>query len=66
MIVTDIKGNNLVVGDRVVYACKTRYTANGTLLELHITAINNIKGTVQMGRYRATKPHKQILKMGNE
>lgn len=60
-MIKDIEGNVLNIGDFVYYARKHDYKANGELVKCIITDIKN--NTVIMGRYTATGPDKQLVKI---
>ena len=62
MIVTDIEGNILNVGDEVYYARKQNSYANGELKKVTITKIVS-EFEVKMGRYTSTEPYKQLIKI---
>lgn len=61
MIVKDIEGTILQVGDVVYYARKRNYTANGELVESVITSITT-NGFVKMDKMTSTSPNSQIIK----
>lgn len=60
-MIKDIEGNILQVGDLVYYARKANYHAKGELVKCTITAIVNSE--VRMGKYTATNPDRQIVKV---
>ena len=61
MTVRDIAGNILQVGDKVYYARKNPYHANGYLVDTEITSIQ-MDGNVKMGKLTSTSPDTQLVK----
>jgi hypothetical protein len=61
MIVKDIEGTILQIGDVVYYARKRNYTANGELVEATITSIH-VNGNVSLGKWTSTSPDSQLIK----
>lgn len=57
----DIEGNVIKVGQTVYYARKRDYYANGELIKTVVTAVNEKKNNVLMGKYISTNPETQIL-----
>lgn len=62
-VVVDIEGNELNVGDEVYYARKASYRARGELVKGKITKINIVDQVVQIGKFKATQPTMQIIKI---
>ena len=62
MTVEDIEGNVLKVGDKVYYARKQNYSANGEMLKLVISNISP-EGKVRMDKFTSTEPNRQLLKI---
>lgn len=61
----DIEGTTLQIGDTVLYARKSNYSANGTLVKEKITNIyeDNDMPIVTMGKYKSTSPETQLYKL---
>jgi hypothetical protein len=63
MILTkDILSRDLKIGDKVLYARKQNYSANGELVECTIIKITD-KFIGLTNRYKSTEPHKQLYKL---
>jgi len=59
IIVKDINGKIIRIGDEVYYARKHPYSAKGQLVIRTVTKITD-KGTVILEKYRSTDPEDQI------
>jgi len=60
MVIKDIEGTELSIGDEVYYARKNPLQANGYLVDCIITDIQG--GSVYMNKYISTSPSTQLVK----